>query len=783
MMTFLTSVVTSRYPTTNNQLRNSSNPRQQATINNGRVTLQPIQGRQTSFVAGTTRTYTPGASGINYRKQRIVICYNCKAEGHMSKQCTKPTRKRDDSWFKDKVLLVQAQANGQILHEEELAFLADPIIREVALMENLSHYGSDALAKNTSAIVIPNFEETLMLAEQSRSKMLLKQKDATMLEKKVNTTPVDYAVLNQLSQDFETRFVSQTELSGEQAFCHDLCVINDVNARVKSKSVKKNSKRKVWKPTGKVFTNIGYIWRPTGRTFTIIGNACPLTRITTTTEVPTRKPITLVIDIPKLVVTLVYSRKPKKSKSIDPISKSKVIKSVSGNKKEPGKSWGSTVSNVPYSSLDECRLSKLFSARHGLVRGLPKLKFEKDHLCSACAMGKSKKKPYKPKSEDTNQEKLYLLHMDLCGLMRVASINGKKYILVIVDDYSRFTTLKCLRSKDEAPDLIINSKPALYEVTPTTISLGLVPNPPYLTSFVLPSKTDWDLLFQPLFDELLNASPSVDFPAPKVIAPIAKVVAPEPAASTGSPSSTTVDQDAPSPSNFQTTPETQTPVISNNVDKDNYDLDVDHMNNDSFVDKVILIKLKWIYKIKTNELGGVLKNKARLVAQGFRQQEGIDFEESFTPVARIEAIRIFIANDAHKNMTLFQMDVKTAFLKGKLKEEDTGMSLTAYADVDHAGCQDSRRSTSGSAQFFGDKLVSWSSKKRKAKHIDVRYHFIKEQVENGIMELYFVQTEYQLADIFTKPLPRERFKFLIEKLGMKSMSLDTLKCLAKETNG
>ncbi|GKD29853.1 retrovirus-related pol polyprotein from transposon TNT 1-94, partial [Tanacetum coccineum] len=94
-------------------------------------------------------------------------------------------------------------------------------------------------------------------------------------------------------------------------------------------------------------------------------------------------------------------------------------------------------------------------ARHGLVRGLPKLKFEKDHLCSACAMGKSKKKPHKLKSEDTNQEKLYLLHMDLCGPMRVASVNGKKYILVIVDDYSRFTWVKCLRSKDEAPDFII----------------------------------------------------------------------------------------------------------------------------------------------------------------------------------------------------------------------------------------------------------------------------------------------------------------------------------------
>ncbi|GKC46499.1 retrovirus-related pol polyprotein from transposon TNT 1-94 [Tanacetum coccineum] len=91
------------------------------------------------------------------------------------------------------------------------------------------------------------------------------------------------------------------------------------------------------------------------------------------------------------------------------------------------------------------------------VRGLPKLKFEKDHLCSAWAMGKSKKKPHQPKSKDINQEKLYLLHMGLCGPMRVASVNGKKYIHVIVDDYSRFTWVKFLRSKDEAPDFLIKS--------------------------------------------------------------------------------------------------------------------------------------------------------------------------------------------------------------------------------------------------------------------------------------------------------------------------------------
>nr|GEY21475.1 hypothetical protein [Tanacetum cinerariifolium] len=187
MMSLLTAVVTSRYPPTNNQLGNSSNPRKQATINNRRVTVQPIQRRHTSLVTGTSRTYTSGASGNNSKKQRTIIFYNCKREGYMSKQCTKPKRKRDESWFKDKVLLVQTQANSQILHEQELAFLADPEIAEaqtiqtvithnaayqaddldtydsdcdeihtakVALMANLSHYGLDDLDKNSV-----NFEE------------------------------------------------------------------------------------------------------------------------------------------------------------------------------------------------------------------------------------------------------------------------------------------------------------------------------------------------------------------------------------------------------------------------------------------------------------------------------------------------------------------------------------------------------------------------------------------------------------------------------------------------
>ncbi|GKE65216.1 retrovirus-related pol polyprotein from transposon TNT 1-94 [Tanacetum coccineum] len=292
---------------------------------------------------------------------------------------------------------------------------------------------------------------------------------------------------------------------------------------------------------------------------------------------------------------------------------------------------GSRGNNLYTMSLGDMMASSPIS-RHGLVRGLPKLKFEKDHLCSACGMRKSKNEPHKPKSEDINQEKLYLLHMDLCGPMRVASVNGKKYILVIVDDYSRFTWVECLRTDngtefvnqtlceyyekvgishetsvarcpqqngvvkrrnhtlieaartiliyakaslffwaevvatacytqnrsilrlrhdktpyellhDKLPDLSFfhvfgalcyptndsenlgklqpkadiasehnNSGPALHEMTPATISSGLMPNPPPSTPLVPPLRTDWDILFQPLFDKLLNPPSSVDYP-------------------------------------------------------------------------------------------------------------------------------------------------------------------------------------------------------------------------------------------------------------------------------
>ncbi|GJX79920.1 retrotransposon protein, putative, ty1-copia subclass [Tanacetum coccineum] len=583
--------------------------------------------------------------------------------------------------------------------------------------------------------------------------------------------------------------------------------------------------------------------------------------------------------------------------------------------------------------------------------------------------------------------------MDLCGDPILGHIvNGKELLLVIVDDYSRFTWVKCLRSKDEAPDFIIKFLKMIQVRLKVPVPMNIVRRRIIETIHV-----DFDELTVmdskhsssgPALHEMIPATISsrlvVDRPTPKVIALIAEVVAPEPAASTNSPSSTTT-KDHPLDNIIG---ELERPVsirlqlhecalfcyydaFLSSVEPKTYkdaltqscwiEAMQEELNKSERLEiweliprpnKVIVITLKWIYKVKLDEMGGHLKNKARLVARGYRQEEGIDFEESFAPVARLDAIRISLAYAAHMNMIVYQMDVKTTFLNGIMREEvyvsqpygfvdkdnlnhglqisqslrgiflnklkyaleslkkygmessdpvdtpmvekskldedpegkaidpthyrgmvgtlmyliasrpdltfavcmcaryqakptekhlhavkrifkypretvnrglwypkDFSIALTTYADADHAGFQDTRRSTSGSVQLLRDKVVSWSSKRQKSaaisstkpeyialsgccaqvlwmrsqltdyglglccnnvqhsrsKHIDIRFYFIKEQVENGVVELYFVNTEYQLADIFTKSLCKERIVFLINKLGMRSFTPETLK--------
>ncbi|GJV59110.1 retrovirus-related pol polyprotein from transposon TNT 1-94 [Tanacetum coccineum] len=379
-------------------------------------------------------------------------------------------------------------------------------------------------------------------------------------------------------------------------------------------------------------------------------------------------------------------------------------------------------------------------AKQGLVHGLTKLKFQKDHLC---------------------------FHMDLYRPMRIQSINGRKYILVIVDDFSRFTSVKFLQSKDEVPEFMIKFLKMIQYFTP----------PPNVASLV---------------------------PA---------VVAPDPANSTGSPSSLTlVDQDAPSPKEF-------------------HDIEVVHLDNDPFFG-VTIIELN----SKESSSRDVIPTNVHSLNQphehlrprtiywitAYRQEEGIDFEESFALVAQRKAIHVFIAFAAHMNMIVYQIDVKTTFLNDILREEvyvsqpdgfvdqdnpnhvyklkktlyrlkqaprawydllssfllsqkfsqsprgsdlvdtpmvekskldadlqgkevdptyyreiidslmylttstinmglwylkDSCIALIAFADADHAGSQDTKRSTSGSMQLLDDRLLSWLLKKQKSNAI------------------------------------------------------------------
>nr|GEU96736.1 retrovirus-related Pol polyprotein from transposon TNT 1-94 [Tanacetum cinerariifolium] len=1062
----------------------------------------------------------------------------------MSKQCTKPKRKRDEQWFKDKVLLVQAQANGQVLQEEELEFLVDPGISEtsstqyavtnnaayqaddldaydydcdelnsakIALMANLSHYGSDNLAesleieklKHTLSKHLKEKEsleqkETLMLADESHFKILQKQNEPIMSEKKVNTKPIDYAALNQLSKDFETRFVTQTELSAEQAFwsrysvqleepnlsssttivevpkelpkvsmvnsslkklkfhlaSFDMVVkerttvtaimegtwgfehtkacfrdeiipfvkalkelfnsfdqflideltevqnrnnsfsqqsaltfdqlfeINDLKAQsqekdtvivklkerlkslsgnvnkekikreleeietinieldhrvtklvaenenlkqtykqlydsINSSSVRskeqcdylikqvniksaKNSdlnaslqekvlvitalKETLSKLKGKAVVTEAVTLHPIDPELLKI-DVAPLapklhnnrtahtdylrhTQEKTVTlreivEMPLKEPIPIESNTDKPVVTLIYSRKSKAAKKKVPVSNLKINKSLvvqivlwyldSGCSKHMIRDrsqlinfvqkflgtvkfgndhvakimgygdykignvmisrvyfveglghnlfsvrqfcdsdmevafrqhtcfipnldgvdllTGSRGNNLYTLSLQDmmasspiCLLSKASKtkswlwhrclshlnfgainhlARQGLVRGLSKLKFKKDHPCSARAMGK-----LQPKADIG----IFIGYVPTKKAFRIYNRRTRRIVETIHVDFDELMAMASEQS---------NSGPALNEMTHTTISSGLMHKSSSSTPYVSPSRNDWDLLFQPMFDELLNPPPSVDHQAPEVIASIADVIPPVQADSTGSPSSTTIDQDVPSASKSYTTAETQSSVIPQDVEKDNIDMEVAHIGKDplfgvpipevtsapssSIVSPQTIVHpdyqipqhtSKWTKDHPLNNIIGQLsrpvstrlqlyeqalfcyydaffssvepktytdalnqscwieamqeelieferlENKARLVARDYRQEEGIDFEESFAPVSRLEAIRIFLAYAAHKNMVVYQMGVKTVFLNGNLREEVYVSQPDGFVDQD-----------------------------------------------------------------------------------------------------
>nr|GEU70353.1 hypothetical protein [Tanacetum cinerariifolium] len=559
MMSFLTSVVTSRYPSTNNQLRTSSNLCQQATINNGRVTIQPIQGRQTSMATSSSRPYASGSSGTS-GKHSVIVCYNCKGKdpGIAETSSTQYAVTNNDAY----------QADDLDAYDSDCDELNSA---KIALMENLSLYGSDNLAEQlkpklydgsviekSDAIMIYDSEETLLLVEESRSKMLQKQNEPIMSEKKVNTKPVDYAALNQLLKDFETRFVPQAELSTEQAFWSSFLVqseepnlsvstaIVEVPKELPKVSMVNSSLKKLKfhlasfdmavkeRTTATAITKSTWGFKHTKACFRddIIPFVKALKELFNSFDQFLIDELTEVQNIFKQIKQTVKQHCVEKNKfqdkmknvlkdndrllekaiSVDIVNivvhdhvnstdKTEVnlLFSTSGSQPQ-GNTKNDRIQQAPSKAkknkndhvakimgygdykIGNVTISRVYfveGLRHnlfsmgqfcdsdlevafrqhtcfirnldgvdlqtssrgnnlytlslqdmmaqGLVRGLPKLKYKKDHLCSACAMGKSTKKSHKPQSEDTNQEKLYLLHMDICGPMRTESVNGKKF--------------------------------------------------------------------------------------------------------------------------------------------------------------------------------------------------------------------------------------------------------------------------------------------------------------------------------------------------------------------
>ncbi|KAJ9556613.1 hypothetical protein OSB04_011227 [Centaurea solstitialis] len=710
--------------------------------------------------------------------------------------------------------------------------------------------------------------------------------------------------------------------------------------------------------------------------------------------------------------------------------------------------WHKRLSHLNFKTLNQLCINNL-------VVGLPDFRYTKVSLCSPCEKGKQTRASFKSKQISSISSPLQLLHMDLFGPVNVQSIAGKKYTLVIVDEYSRYTWVFFLRSKSDAPEEIIlfvrkmerlnnltnfssvrtpqqngvaerrnrtlieaarsmlseanlatqfwdeavntacytqnrslivkrfrrtpyelfhNRKPSIEHLPIFGCVCYILNNKDNLGKFDSKSDDGIFLGYSSISKTYLPGIPIAD-PSPQdlpdgfeesppsppsqiSIPPIINVtpitqVTPEPDQPTNSEdfSQTTISE--PAPTNLLPDPSVneastsgqvyQPPalrwtkdhpidqVLGNpssgvktrrqsgnvclyvNFISENEPKEIDDALRDpawvsamqeelaEFIRnnvwllvprprKRTIIGSKWIFRNMLDEIGTIIRNKARLVAQGYRQEEGIDYDETFAPVARLEAIRLFLAFAAHMNFKIKQSEkgifinqgkyvldmlkkfdltsctpMKTPmapplsldkdskgkpvdvtlyrgmigsllyltasrpdimystclcaryqaepkeshltavkwifrYLKGTPNlglwySKDSGFDLTAYSDSDFAGCKIDRKSTTGGCHLIGGKLVSWTSKKQNSvststaeaeyvaagiccaqvlqKHIEVRYHFIRDHVMNGDIELHFVPTEYQLADLFTKPLDVTRFNMLISELGMMAATTST----------
>nr|GEU60766.1 retrovirus-related Pol polyprotein from transposon TNT 1-94 [Tanacetum cinerariifolium] len=598
---------------------------------------------------------------------------------------------------------------------------------------------------------------------------------------------------------------------------HDMCVVDyfqsvvaplfirhNCNVMRKVKQVWKPKQvrqvRKVWKPTGKILTTIGHQWRPTDWIFTL-GEKCPLTRVyyveglgqnlfsieqfcDSDMEVAFRKHSCYVRDMDGVELIKGSRGSNLYTISIEDIMKSSLIYFLS--KASKNKSWlgieaMATACYTPNRSLIHTHHNK---TPYELVHN------KKPDLTFFRVFGAL----FYP----TNDIK------DLGKLQPTADIG-------IFVGYA-------LSQKVQVPVNLADT-PSSTTIDQDAHSPSISPSSLVLQSHSLHQGVSAEYTF-------MKDNPV----APVDNTPFINVFAPKPSS------------DASSSRDISLTESTYVSQTLHYLNKWSQDHPLDNiigkLSRPELVpqpDCVMIIALKWIYKVKLDEYDDVLKNKARLVAKGYRQEEGIDFEESFAPVSRIEAIRIFIVNSASKKMTIYQMGVKTSFLNdpsgmvwysvkissgqqifqgyealptkkhlkalkrvfcwSSKKHKSTAISTTKAEYIAMSGCCAQilwMRSQLTDYSFDFNKIPLYCDnhsaialcydnvQHSRSKHIDTRHHFIREQVEKGMVELNFMTMDYQLADIFTKALPRERFDFLLPRLGIKSMSPTTLNRLQEE---
>nr|GEY09544.1 hypothetical protein [Tanacetum cinerariifolium] len=488
-------------------------------------------------------------------------------------------------------------------------------------------------------------------------------------------------------------------------------------------------------------------------------------------------------------------------------------------------------------------------SKKDIVIGLPKLKYVKDQLCSSCELSKAKRSSFKSKAVPSSKGRLNLLHMDLCGPMRVASINRKKYILVIIDDTQVITV-----RTDRGTEFLNRTLNAFFKEegiehqtstarTPEQNGVverrnhtlasdcdnpDLVPQRQDVYSSAdadVPSQQELDILFGPLYDEFFN---------------------------TGSNPSTNVQSTS--------TPSTHTNVHAEENNNDQAE-DREQLQDNEFTNPFCAPTQEEVESSSQNIGNSHVPTFNQPQVSEYRwtkdhpleQEEGIDFEESFAPVARLEAVWIFIAYAIHKSFPIYQMDMKTKFSQWSTEGGGLCCTTTRVFDPDHPekvyrlrkdlyGLNQAPRAwydelsklltskgfTKGlqihqslrgifinqakytleilhkhgmdKGQSIGDKLVSWMSKKQNCAALssaEVEYvvlsascaqvMWMRTQLQdygfnyNKIPLYYDSQTEYQLADMFTKALLEDRFKYLVRRIGMRYLTPAELEVLAKES--